>query len=99
MTDTPRTSSAIDTLADGWVDTLVDLVPMVGTYIGRNEYNDRFGDLSPEGHERLVDAARTTLNELRRLEPVDDVDVVTKDALSSELELELELNDAQWQLR
>ena len=99
MTDTSRTPSAIDKLADGWVDTLVDLVPIVGTYIGRNEYNDRLGDFSPEGHERLVDAARTTLAELQRLEPVDDVDVVTKDALGSELELELELNDAQWHLR
>ena len=99
MTDTSRTPSAIDKLADGWVDTLVDLVPIVGTYIGRNEYNDRLGDFSPEGHERLVDAARTTLAELQRLEPVDDVDVVTKDALGSELELEVELNDAQWHLR
>jgi uncharacterized protein (DUF885 family) len=99
MTDSPRTPSAIDQLADGWVDTLVDLVPMVGTYIGRNEYNDRFGDFSPEGHERLVDAARTTLAELQRLEPADDVDVVTKDALGAELELELELSDAQWHLR
>ena len=99
MTETPRTPTAIDQLADGWVDTIVDLVPIVGTYIGRNEYNDRFGDFSPEGHERIAAAARATLAALAILEPVDDVDVVTKDALTAELELDLELHDARWHLR
>ncbi len=99
MTEPTRAPSAIDQLAEGWVDTIVKLIPEVGTYIGRNEHNDRYGDHSPEGHDRVAEATRRTLGALRELEPVDDVDIVTKDALTRELELDLELHDARWHLR
>ena len=56
--DTPRTPTAIDRIAEDWVDTLVELEPTLGTYIGRTEVNDRFGDLSPAGHDAVVDAGR-----------------------------------------
>ena len=46
MTSAPRTPSAIDKVADEWVDTIAVLAPTLGTYIGRDEVNDRFGDLS-----------------------------------------------------
>ncbi|HET8926224.1 MAG TPA: DUF885 domain-containing protein [Microbacterium sp.] len=99
MTSTPRTPSAIDGIAEDWVDTLVEFSPVAGTYIGRNEYNDRYGDYSPEGADSFAGKARATLVELGALEPVDDVDVVTKDALTRDLELDLELYDAKWHLR
>ena len=99
MTPTARTPSAIDQIAEKWVDTAAELSPTLGTYIGRNEYNDRYGDYSPEGFDRAADEARSALAALRALDPVDDVDVVTKDALSRDLELELELHDAKWHLR
>jgi uncharacterized protein (DUF885 family) len=99
MTSTPRTPSAIDRIAEDWVDKLVEFSPVAGTYIGRNEYNDRYGDYSPEGAEDFAGKARATLVALRALEPVDDVDVVTKDALTRDLELDLELHDAKWHLR
>ena len=99
MTSQPRTPSAIDKVADGWVDTLVQLAPTLGTYIGRDEVNDRFGDLSPEGHESIAAATRATLAELSALEPVDAVDEVTKADLTAELTLDLELHEANWHLR
>lgn len=99
MTAQPRTPSAIDQVAERWVDTLVELSPVLATYIGRNEANGRLDDLSPEGHERSVSAARATLAELDALEPVDEVDQVTKADLSAELRLELELHEAGWHLR
>lgn len=99
MTSSPRTPSAIDKVADEWVDTLAVLAPTLGTYIGRDEVNDRFGDLSPAGHEEIASATRTTLAKLAALEPVDAIDEVTKTDLSAELALDLELHDANWHLR
>ncbi|MGX1694826.1 DUF885 domain-containing protein [Microbacterium keratanolyticum] len=99
MTVAPRTPTAIDQVAEEWVDTLVELSPLLATYIGRDEANDRLDDLSPEGHARSVAETRRALAALDALEPVDAVDVVTKTDLSSELRLSLELNDAQWHLR
>lgn len=99
MTSSPRTPSAIDTVADEWVDTIAVLAPTLGTYIGRDEVNDRFGDLSPAGHEEIASATRATLAKLAALEPVDAIDEVTKTDLSAELSLDLELHDAQWYLR
>jgi len=99
MTDASRTPSQIDTIADAWVDTLAELSPMAATYIGRSEYNDRFGDYSPAGAERMADEARRTLAALDAAVPADDIDRITKEDLSRELRLELELHDANWHLR
>lgn len=99
MTLAPRTPSAIDAVADEWVDTLVTLAPTLGTYIGRDEVNDRFSDLSPAGHEEVAAATRSTLDKLSALEPVDAIDEVTKTDLSAELRLDLELHEAKWHLR
>ncbi|MFJ6531373.1 DUF885 domain-containing protein [Microbacterium sp. NPDC091662] len=99
MTSAPRTPSAIDAVADEWVDTIAVLAPTLGTYIGRDEMNDRFGDLSPAGHEEIAAATRATLDRLSSLEPVDAIDEVTKTDLGAELRLDLELHDAKWHLR
>ncbi|WP_404432779.1 DUF885 domain-containing protein [Microbacterium lacus] len=99
MTDAPRTPTPIDTIADAWVDTLAELEPSLATYIGRFEYNDRFGDYSPAGQERLADEARTVLTALDAATPVDAIDAVTKEDLSRDLRLELDLYDAKAHLR
>ncbi|CAN7319956.1 MULTISPECIES: DUF885 domain-containing protein [Microbacterium] len=99
MTSAPRTPSAIDAVADEWVDTIAVLAPTLGTYIGRDEVNDRFGDLSPAGQEEIAAATRATLDRLSALEPVDAIDEVTKTDLGAELRLDLELHDAKWHLR
>ncbi|MGF6823475.1 uncharacterized protein (DUF885 family) [Microbacterium sp. ZKA21] len=99
MTNTPRTPTAIDQVAEEWVDDLAVLAPTLGTYIGRNEANDRYADLSPEGQDHYASEVRRTLAKLDALQPVDAIDEVTKADLGSELRLELELHDAQWHLR
>ncbi|WP_029265368.1 MULTISPECIES: DUF885 domain-containing protein [unclassified Microbacterium] len=99
MTSAPRTPSAIDAVADEWVDTIAVLAPTLGTYIGRDEVNDRFGDLSPAGQEEIAAATRATLDRLSALEPVDAIDEVTKTDLGAELRLDLEFHDAKWHLR
>lgn len=94
-----RQSTPIDRIAEEWVDTVVDLLPEYGTYIGRTEVNHRLGDYSPEGHEHYVAAVKRTLAALDAATPVDDVDEVTKTDLSSELRLTLEGSDARLHLR
>lgn len=99
MTDETRTPTQIDTIADAWVDTLAELEPTLATYIGRSEYNDRFGDYSPAGNERLMEEGRRTLAALQAAVPADDVDAVTQDDLAREIQLALELHEAKWHLR
>lgn len=95
----PRLLSTIDAIAEAWVDTLVDLEPTTGTYIGRVEANSRYGDLSPAGHERYAAEARLTLAALKAASPMDSIDEVTQADLGSSLELDLEGHDAGLHLR
>ena len=97
--DTARTSTAIDEIAEEWVDTLVDLDPTVGTYIGRTAGDGRYGDYSPAGHVRFVDEAKKTIARLDSVRAVDSVDEVTQTDLRSELALYVESFDAQLHLR
>lgn len=99
MTDATRIPTAVDMIADAWVDTLAELSPTLATYIGRSEFNDRYGDYSPGGADRLIDETRKTLTALENAQPVDEIDRITKDDLSRELQLEVDLHDAQWHLR
>ncbi|MFU8948050.1 DUF885 domain-containing protein [Mycetocola zhadangensis] len=99
MTDLQRTPTPIDAIAEDWVDTLVDIDPLVGTYIGRDEVNNRFGDFSPAGHERFIAEARKVIAALDNAEPVDDVDGVTRTDLRNELILDVESADAGLHLR
>ncbi|TAJ46174.1 MAG: DUF885 domain-containing protein [Herbiconiux sp.] len=96
---TSRPQTDIDRIAERWVDTLVELQPVLGTYIGRTEVNDRYGDLSPEGHEAQIIATSSVLAELARTEAVDEIDEVTKTDLGNELRLTLASSDARLQLR
>jgi uncharacterized protein (DUF885 family) len=96
---TVRPATDIDRIAERWVDTVVELEPVLGTYIGRADANDRFGDLSPAGHERYVAAVRAVLAELDGATPADEVDEVTKTDLSNELRLSLASSEAGLHLR
>ncbi len=99
MTEPARTPTQIDTIADAWVDTIAEQLPTLATYIGRSEFNDRYGDYSPEGADRLIADGRATLAALEAATPVDDVDRVTKEDLSREIRLEIDLHEAKWHLR
>jgi Uncharacterized protein conserved in bacteria len=89
-----RTPTPIDTIAEEWVDTELDLYPEYRVYLGRPGREGEYGDLSPAGLEQAAAAMKSTLAKIRSAEPVDDIDVVTKLDLTRELELELEKLDA-----
>lgn len=98
-TPTPRTPTPVDAVAERWVDTLCELDPTTATWIGREGRTGDYGDYSPDGHARRIEAVRATLAELRSTTPVDDVDRVTRDDLTNELELELLYAEQRLELR
>lgn len=99
MSESSRTPTPVDAVAEAWVDTLAEMVPTLATYIGRDEHNGRFEDFSPAGADDLAQAVRSTRDALVSTETVDDVDVVTKADLLRELELLLEQYDASEHFR
>ncbi|AZC13986.1 DUF885 domain-containing protein [Microbacterium sp. ABRD28] len=99
MTDSSRTPTPIDTIAEAWVDTLAELDPSLATYIGRSEHNHRYGDYSPEGQARVIEEAKKVRAALASATPADEIDAVTKEDLTRELDLQIELDEAKWHLR
>ncbi|MGP3983011.1 DUF885 domain-containing protein [Streptomyces sp. KR80] len=55
-------------VADAFVDALVELDPITGTYLGVAESSSRLPDFSPAGQQALADLARTTLARLTEAE-------------------------------
>jgi uncharacterized protein (DUF885 family) len=96
MEDTPsRKPTAIDAIAENWVDTLIDLDPDTAVWLGLPGRIGEIGDYSPAGHERTLDEVKRVLSELDAEQPVDQVDAVTKADLGSSLRLEVEAAEAK----
>ncbi|WP_295117778.1 DUF885 domain-containing protein [uncultured Leifsonia sp.] len=89
-----REPTPIDTIADEWVDTQLELHPEYHVWLGRPGREGEYSDYSPSGAEQSVAAVRETLAKIRQAEPVDDIDRVTKMDLSRELELTIEKHEA-----
>ncbi|KQV08079.1 DUF885 domain-containing protein [Leifsonia sp. Root112D2] len=94
-----RNPTAIDTIADEWVDTELDLYPEFRVYLGREGREGEYADYSPAGAESAVEETRKALAKIRAAEAVDDVDRVTKLDLTRELELEIEKHEAGFEQR
>ncbi|MFF2031891.1 DUF885 domain-containing protein [Arthrobacter sp. NPDC058192] len=91
-----RQRTAIDAVADAYTDTLIRLNPSFATELGLPGHETEYQDFSPSGHEEFAAAARETLAALEGLEPVDDVDAVTLDAMRERLGLQLEIHESGW---
>jgi uncharacterized protein (DUF885 family) len=93
----PRTE--IDRIADGWVDTLVELSPEWGIWLGRPGNEGGYSDYSPAGRERVVEAGRRVAARLRETPASDPVDEVTRTDLLRELDLADEKHEAGFDYR
>jgi uncharacterized protein (DUF885 family) len=93
-----RPHTAIDAVADAFTDTLIRLNPSFATELGLPGHETEYQDFSPAGHGEFAAAARETLAALEGLEPADDVDAVTLDAMRERLGLQLELHATGWDL-
>ncbi|MFF4794007.1 DUF885 domain-containing protein [Streptomyces sp. NPDC001276] len=90
-------------VADAYVDELIALDPITGTYLGVKESSSRLPDTSPAGQQALADLARTTLARLDAAErqPGADSDIERRCArlLRERLTAELAVHDADEGLR
>src|SRR4051794_36534088 len=90
-------------VADAYVDELIALDPITGTYLGVKESSSRLPDLSPAGQEALADLARRTLARLDEAgrQPGADSDIERRCArlLCERLSAELAVNEADEGLR
>lgn len=87
-----RAKTAIDAVADAYTETLLELDPGFATELGFPGHETEYRDYSPAGVEAWAEATRETLGRLTDLEPADDVDRVTLDAMQERLGLELEIH-------
>ncbi|MBV2357222.1 DUF885 domain-containing protein [Streptomyces sp. J2-1] len=90
-------------VADQYVDDLIALDPITGTYLGVRESSSRLPDYSPRGQEAVAELARTTLVRLAEAEklPGADTDVERRCArlLRERLTAELATHEADEHLR
>ena len=93
-----RAATAVDAVAETYVETLAALDPCAATELGivgtDTNYDEQLTDYSPAGFEARVDAAREALRALDHTEPADDVDRVTVAAMRERLGIAVELHDA-----
>ncbi|MFW0773631.1 DUF885 domain-containing protein [Paenarthrobacter nitroguajacolicus] len=91
-----RPKSAIDAVADAYTEKLIELNPSFATTLGLPGHETEYRDYSPAGAEAHAEAATLALDALAGLEPSDDVDAVTLDAMRERLGLELEIHESGW---
>jgi uncharacterized protein (DUF885 family) len=93
-TQEPRATSAIDQIANEYVDDYCRLDPFAATYLGVAGYDAEVTDLSPGAVDERADRARRFLRDIEAATPADDVDQVTVAAVRERVGLELEIHDA-----
>jgi uncharacterized protein (DUF885 family) len=89
-----RNPTAIDQIADAYLDWMVAESPSYATYIGRPGGEDKLDDESPEAHAKAAAKAADVLKQLAAAEAADDTDRVTKDAMQRTLQLAIDSHDA-----
>ena len=90
----PRTTTAVDAVADAYFDAAIAASPIEATYLGVPGRDTELDDLSPDGFAHHADLARQTLAALDGVEPADAVDRVTVAAMRERLGLVIETHDA-----
>ena len=86
-----RVPSKIDELSNAWVAKLAELSPSFATYAGFPGGEDKLDDTSPAASKHYYELEKEMLAKVEALEPVDKIDEVTKDALTSNLKLSIEI--------
>ncbi|MFI8106322.1 DUF885 domain-containing protein [Streptomyces sp. NPDC086023] len=103
MSDTLNGTLLPRQVADAYVDDLIALDPLTGTYLGVAESSRRLPDFSPAGREAVAELARTTLRRLDAAEqlPGADTDAERRCArlLRERLTAELAVHEADEDLR
>lgn len=94
--DLHRTPTKVDALAETFTDRLLELNPSLATELGFPGHETEYPDYSPAGHKAKLALFRRTLTELEGVEPTDEIDGVTLDAMRERLGLEVEELESGW---
>ena len=89
-----RTPSEIDFLANNWVEQLAAFYPSFATDIGYPGGEGDMDDHSPAALAKEQVAIKEVLAKLAALEPQDQIDEVTKDAMTASLSQEIQSYDS-----
>ncbi|MEO3760372.1 DUF885 domain-containing protein [Mycobacterium sp. B14F4] len=89
-----RTPTAVDAVAERYLETFARLDPCAATEMGITGHDDDITDYSSDGAAARADAARDALRELDGVEAVDDVDTVTIAAMRERLGVAVEIHEA-----
>ncbi|MFJ3488124.1 DUF885 domain-containing protein [Leifsonia aquatica] len=89
-----REPTPIDTIAEAWVDTQLELNPEFHVWLGRPGREGEYADYSPAGSERTIGEVKKALAAIEAAEPVDEIDRITKLDLTRELQLTVEKHEA-----
>ncbi|MDO5662174.1 MAG: DUF885 domain-containing protein [Brachybacterium sp.] len=89
-----RRPSALDELADRYVDTAVAKDPFLATTLGVPGHDAEVTDFSPDAISERTEDARRLLRDIQEVPDSDDTDTVTRAALEERLGLEIALDDA-----
>ncbi|WP_396905964.1 DUF885 domain-containing protein [Mycolicibacterium phlei] len=89
-----RQPSAVDAVAERYLQTYAALDPCAATEMGVAGYDEEITDYSPDGVAARAEAARQALRELDGVAPVDAVDEVTVAAMRERLGIVVELHEA-----
>lgn len=89
-----REPTPIDTIAEAWVDTQLELNPEFHVWLGRPGREGEYADYSPAGSERTIGEVKKALAAIETAEPVDEIDRITKLDLTRELQLTVEKHEA-----
>jgi len=94
-----RTPTAIDAIAEDYLDEYLELVPQERVYLGRAGREGEYADYSPAGAEALVSLTKRALARIEASTPVDEVDRVTKLDLARDLRLSIAKHEAGFDQR
>jgi len=94
-----REQTAIDAIAEGYLDEHLELVPEERVYLGRAGKEGEYSDYSPAGSEAVIAVAKAALARISAAEPTDDVDLVTKLDLTRDLTLSIAKHEAGFDQR
>ncbi|HEY7009824.1 MAG TPA: DUF885 domain-containing protein [Jatrophihabitantaceae bacterium] len=92
MTET-RTPTAVDEIAERYLDAEVELDPIEATYLGIAGHDGELPERDPDWFAERSQLRRRTLAELDAAEPLDATDRITIDALRDDLEIREELRE------
>lgn len=89
-----REPTPIDTIAEAWVDTQLELYPEFHVWLGRPGREGEYADYSPAGAEHAIGKVKEALAAIQAAEPVDEIDRITKLDLTRDLQLTVEKHEA-----